>query len=92
MIRLLLLFTLAVSLQAATHRQATYHRSRETTRRFQQLHPCPSTGKRTGGCPGYVKDHRVPLACSGADLPYNLQWQSTADAKAKDKVERKGCR
>ena len=40
---------------------------------------------------GYVIDHIVPLACGGADLPSNMQWQTAAAAKAKDKTERKGC-
>lgn len=44
------------------------------------------------GHPGYVIDHVVPLACGGADAPSNMQWQTVADAKAKDKVERRGCR
>lgn len=43
------------------------------------------------GWPGHVVDHVKPLACGGADDPSNMQWQTTADAKAKDKVERKGC-
>ena len=43
------------------------------------------------GRPGWVIDHVVPLACGGADVPSNLQWQTVAAAKAKDKVERKGC-
>ncbi len=43
------------------------------------------------GWPGHVVDHRVPLACGGADAPSNMQWQTTDEAKAKDKVERKGC-
>jgi hypothetical protein len=29
---------------------------------FQRQHPCPSTGRATGACPGYIKDHIVPLA------------------------------
>jgi hypothetical protein len=41
---------------------------------------------------GYVVDHKVPLACGGSDSPGNMQWQTAADAKAKDKVERRGCK
>jgi hypothetical protein len=51
--------------------------------------------KQTGyphGRPGYVIDHRVPLACGGPDAPSNMQWQTVAAAKAKDKTERIGCR
>jgi hypothetical protein len=44
------------------------------------------------GRPGYVIDHIMPLACGGADMPSNMQWQTTADAKAKDQHERKDCR
>jgi hypothetical protein len=56
---------------------------------FMRSHPCPSTGKRSGGCPGYVVDHVKPLAKGGADNPSNMQWQTTAAAKEKDKWERK---
>jgi hypothetical protein len=44
------------------------------------------------GRPGYVIDHIVPLACGGADAPSNMQWQTIAEGKAKDKTERKGCK
>ena len=44
------------------------------------------------GRSGYVIDHIVPLACGGADAPSNMQWQTIAAGKAKDKVERVGCR
>jgi hypothetical protein len=44
------------------------------------------------GRSGYVIDHIVPLACGGADAPANMQWQTVAAGKAKDKVERKRCR
>lgn len=64
-------------------------RSREAKRRFERQHPCPSTGKTHGNCPGYVVDHRKALAEGGADVPSNMEWQTTADAKAKDKWERK---
>ena len=51
--------------------------------------------KQTGyphGRPGYVVDHVKPLACGGADAPSNMQGQTVAEAKAKDKTERVGCR
>jgi hypothetical protein len=35
-------------------------RSREVAAQFQREHPCPSTGKRWGACPGWVKDHIDP--------------------------------
>ena len=44
------------------------------------------------GRKGYVVDHIVPLACGGADAPSNMQWQTAAEAKAKDKTERIGCK
>jgi hypothetical protein len=43
------------------------------------------------GRPGYVVDHIIPLSCGGPDTPSNMQWQTVAAAKAKDKTERKGC-
>jgi hypothetical protein len=44
------------------------------------------------GRTGYVIDHIRPLACGGRDLPSNMQWQTKADAKTKDKTERASCR
>lgn len=43
------------------------------------------------GRPGYVIDHVIPLACGGPDTPQNMQWQTRAEAKAKDKWERRDC-
>jgi len=54
---------------------------------FKHEHPCPSTGKTSGACPGYVIDHIDPLKRGGADAPSNMQWQTTAAAKEKDKTE-----
>lgn len=54
---------------------------------FKRQHPCPSTGRSTDSCPGYVIDHVKALKHGGADTPANMQWQTTAAAKAKDKVE-----
>lgn len=59
---------------------------------FKAEHPCPANGARRGHCPGYIIDHIKPLACGGADDPSNMQWQTEADAKAKDRWERRGCR
>jgi hypothetical protein len=39
------------------------------------------------GRPGYVVDHIVPLKRGGCDCPENMQWQTVAEAKAKDKWE-----
>lgn len=82
---LLLILLLAISVDAEA-------RSASAKRSFQKETPCPATGKKRGACPGYVIDHIIPLACGGADAPANMQWQTTKDAKAKDRWERKGCR
>lgn len=66
-------------------------RSHSAKAAFQRLYHCPATDRPRGPCPGYVIDHVIPLACGGADDPLNMQWQTTADAKAKDKIERRGC-
>jgi len=54
---------------------------------FKHSHPCPSTGKSSGPCPGYVIDHVQALKHGGADSPSNMQWQTIEAAKAKDKIE-----
>ena len=62
-------------------------RSPEARRDFQKSHPCPSTGRTSGACPGYVVDHIRPLKRGGADAPSNMQWQTVQAAKEKDKTE-----
>ncbi len=69
----------------ARDRRGRLKRSAEAKRDFE---------RRTGhphGWPGHVVDHVVPLACGGADSPSNMQWQTIAEGKAKDRVERRGC-
>ncbi len=62
-------------------------RNPHARREFMRLHPCPSTGKPRGRCPGWVVDHVVPLKRGGLDHPANMQWQTVEAAKAKDQVE-----
>ena len=62
-------------------------RSSHAKTEFKHTHPCPSTGKGTRSCTGYIIDHVKPLKRSGTDAPSNMQWQITQDAKAKDEWE-----
>jgi hypothetical protein len=62
-------------------------RGESATNTFRRLNPCPATGKTTGRCSGYVIDHIVPLKGGGPDAPFNMQWQTKAEAKAKDRAE-----
>jgi hypothetical protein len=68
------------------------HRSHQQRTAFMRLHPCPATGRTRGACPGYVVDHVRPLCAGGPDAPQNMQWQTTAAGKAKDRIEREECR
>ena len=81
----LVLFTVSSHVMAAQRD----HRARAA---FLKAEPCPVTGKARGACPGYVVDHIIPLACGGLDHPSNMQWQTAADAKEKDRWERRGCK
>jgi hypothetical protein len=69
-------------------RHGRINRSSSTRAAFVRQHPCPATGKTSGRCPGYVVDHVKALECGGADSPSNMQWQTVAAAKAKDRTER----
>lgn len=61
---------------------------------FRKLHPCPSTGLKSGACEGWSINHNIPLACGGCDAVYNLSWlpnqiKSCADPWCVDRFERK---
>jgi hypothetical protein len=62
-------------------------RSVEARDSFKHSHPCPSTGRSSGACPGYIIDHVTALKRGGADAPSNMQWQTIQESKAKDKIE-----
>lgn len=59
---------------------------------FRLANPCPSTGQTNGACAGYVIDRVIPIVCGGAEDPSNMQWQTIAQAREKDRWERIGCR
>lgn len=75
----------------STGASAEYARSKKALRSFVNQQACPATGKHRLPCPGYVIDHIKALACGGADAPENMQWQTRAEAKAKDRWELKEC-
>ena len=70
---------------------ARQKRSQSAKVEFKHKHPCPATGRRKGPCKGYVIDHVKPLACGGPDAAENMQWQTIAEGKAKDRWERNAC-
>lgn len=68
-------------------RHGRIKRSSEAKHAFKKSHPCPSTGKPKGTCPGYVIDHIQALKHGGRDTPENMQWQTVQAAKLKDRTE-----
>ncbi len=91
MIRKLILAVTA-SAMVAPAVEAKIPRSSSAKAEFKRQQPCPSTGKPRGACPGYIIDHVIPLCAGGQDEPANMQWQTVADAKEKDRDERRMCR
>ena len=59
---------------------------------FRAANPCPSTGLVPGPCKGYAIDRVIPRLCGGADTPENMRWLPLAEAKAKARWDRIGCR
>ena len=71
----------------ARNSRGKIQRSAVAKRAFRKSNPCPSTGRTSGACSGYVIDHVKALKRGGLDEPGNMQWQTTAAAKAKDRIE-----
>lgn len=44
------------------------------------------------GRPGFWVDHICPLECGGKDAQVNMQWQTEADARSKDRWELRSCK
>lgn len=81
----------ALLLISSTVEAARIHRDQRVLREFQLLHPCPSTGRTTGACPGWQKDHVWALECGGYDELWNLQWLTVEDHKRKTKMDNLAC-
>lgn len=74
------------------------YRSRAMVRQFQHMTVCPIT-RLTGRCTGMIVDHRVPLLCAKTesdrlrlDHPDNMQYQTPAESRAKDRIEGRFCK
>lgn len=59
---------------------------------FRKAHPCPSTGKQSGRCPGYQIDHTRALMNGGEDRAANMQWLPHAEHRAKTRADFAECR
>ncbi len=81
------------ALTGAAPAAPTPTRNPAVVRAFRAENPCPSTGKTTGACPGWVIDHGLPICALGAvaDDVRNLHWQKVEDANWKDGLERDLC-
>ena len=84
---LIIIFALLLSSLADAHTSRSY----AAKKAFVSVVACPANGLNKLPCPGYVIDHVQALACGGLDDKSNMQWQTIAEGKAKDKWERKGC-
>lgn len=85
--RLIALLAAALALPAAAE-----ERSLRAEVLFRLANPCPATGQAYGPCKGYVIDRVIPHVCGGAEEPANMQWQTLAQARAKSRWDRIGCR
>lgn len=86
-----LLLALAAAL-AAPAAVASVPRSKAARHAFMVAHPCPAGPDKgsTTRCRGRIVDHVKSLDCGGLDAPANMQWQTLAASRAKDKTERDG--
>ena len=54
---------------------------------FRKSHPCPSNGKTSGACPGYVVTYITPPKKGGAHTATNMQWLTNVEAKGQPHVK-----
>ena len=70
---------------AARNSKGKIARSAQAKKQFEKQMGYPKGRK------GYVVDHIVPLECGVADVASNMQWQTSDEARIKDRTER-NCR
>jgi len=58
---------------------------------FVKKYACPVNGKHLEPCPGWVVGYLKPLCAGGADRIANMQWQTVATAKRKEREAQKMC-
>ena len=80
--------------EIARNPDGSIKRNSQVLRDFQHLYPCPSTQMRAGPCPGFSRNHTIPLSCYGKDIIENITWvpnsiKSCADDDCIDRWERK---
>jgi len=62
------------------------------THSFTLTVPCPATGETGHCCPGFIRDHFIPLCAGGANAVGNLWWEGAACVAEKDGRELQLCR
>lgn len=84
---LLIALCWVIASQTQARCETCARRDQAAVREFKRAHPCPATGRSSGRCPGWIVDHVIALCDGGSDTPSNMQWQTAAEAKAKDRTE-----
>lgn len=85
--RLVVALAVTLATLATDTTPARTPRSHGERAQFVREHACPSTGAHALPCPGWIIDHVIALCVGGPDKASNMQWQTVADAKAKDRWE-----
>ena len=84
--------SLTILMALAWPAEAAQKRSHAVAREFQLSNPCPSTGLKKGRCPGYERDHLIPLCFYGVDAVWNLSWKTVREHREKTKLDVKVCK
>jgi len=83
---------LAALLCIATSAEARPERSAAEVLAFKRHNPCPSTGQRSGACPGWHVDHANPICAGGSDTRDNMQWLTIEEHRMKTRSDVRMCR